>query len=67
MTRFLRRPAVSARYGLPPSTLYDWIAKGQFPRPVRLGVRSVGWALEELEAWERDRLDRRDAHGGVAQ
>ena len=39
--KYLRRPAVSERYNLPRSTLYDLIAKGHFPRPVRLGVRAV--------------------------
>ena len=60
MVRFLRRPAVTARYGLPPSTLYDWIAKGLFPKPVRLGARSVGWSVEELETWEHARVAARD-------
>jgi prophage regulatory protein len=60
MTRFLRRPAVTARYGLPASTLYDWISKGLFPKPVRLGARSVGWSVDELDRWERERLDARD-------
>ena len=56
MSKFLRRPAVSARYdGLPASTLYDWISKGLFPRPIRLGARAVGWRIEDLEAWERSR------------
>jgi prophage regulatory protein len=59
--KYLRRPAVSERYNLPRSTLYALIAKGQFPRPVRLGVRAVGWAIDELEAWERARAaERRD-------
>lgn len=62
MVRFLRRPAVTARYGLPPSTLYDWIAKGLFPKPIRLGARSVGWSVEELEAWEHGRVAARDGY-----
>ena len=60
MPKYLRRPAVTERYALPPSTLYDWIKQGLFPRPVRLGARAVGWAVEELEAWERDRAAERD-------
>lgn len=63
MPKFLRRPAVSERYGVPPSTLYDWIAKGHFPKPVRLGARAVGWSVEELEAWERSRQHERDGAG----
>jgi hypothetical protein len=34
MHKFLRRPQVQAATGLPTSTLYDLIGKGEFPRPV---------------------------------
>lgn len=59
--QYLRRPAVSERYSLPRSTLYDLIAKGRFPKPVRLGIRAVAWPIYELEAWERDRAAEREA------
>ncbi|HVE22494.1 MAG TPA: AlpA family phage regulatory protein [Acidocella sp.] len=52
----LRRPEVTARYGLPTSTLYDWMAKGLFPKPIQLGPRSVGWCVEDLERWEIERM-----------
>jgi prophage regulatory protein len=55
MAKYIRRYAVSERYGIPASTLYDWIAKGQFPKPVRLGVRTVAWEVTELDAWESTR------------
>ena len=61
--KFLRRPAVSARYGLPASTLYALIAKGHFPRPVQLGLRAVGWSVAELDAWERAKTEDRDRGG----
>lgn len=44
MTQYLRRPAVSQRYGVPASTLYDWIGKGQFPRGEQLGPGVVAVA-----------------------
>ena len=55
MPKYLRRPAVSERYGVPASTLYHWIAKGQFPAPEQLGPRVVGWAEEDLDAWDKAR------------
>jgi predicted DNA-binding transcriptional regulator AlpA len=64
--KILRKPAVKQRYGdLPDSTLYDWIAKGLFPRPVRLcgGSRAVGWIRSELDAHDRRRLAERDGGG----
>ena len=39
----LRRPLVEKRTGLTKSGIYFLIREGSFPRPVRLGVRAVGW------------------------
>lgn len=47
----LRRPAVESRTGLSRSSLYAMMAKGKFPRPVRLGLRAVGWREADIEAW----------------
>jgi prophage regulatory protein len=42
--RILRRPQVEASTGLSRSTLYAMMAEGEFPQPVRLGKRAVGWS-----------------------
>ena len=47
----LRLPAVKARVGLSRSTLYQRIADGLFPAPIRLGPRAVGWLEADIEAW----------------
>ncbi len=48
----LRRREVERRTGLSRTTLYDYIAAGNFPRPVLLGgKRSVGWYEHEVEAF----------------
>jgi predicted DNA-binding transcriptional regulator AlpA len=56
MSRFLRRKAVLARYGITNSTLYRWIEEKKFPAPVKLveGGTAAGWPLEELEARDRE-------------
>jgi prophage regulatory protein len=51
MDKILRRPEVETRCGLARSTIYDWIKAGAFPKPVRLGQRSVGWRESEIRAW----------------
>lgn len=55
--KFLRLPIVSDRTGLPKSTIYLRIAQGTFPRPIRLGERSVGWLEEAIEGWLNGRID----------
>ena len=47
----LRLPQVMARTGLSRSTIYLRISKGQFPRPISLGGRAVGWIEEEINSW----------------
>lgn len=49
--RILRRPDVEARTGLSRSTIYDWMKRGEFPKPVALGTRRVGWREGDIEAW----------------
>jgi len=49
----LRRDAVERMTGLPRSTLYAKIAAGEFPRPIKLGARSVGWFERDIAAWQK--------------
>lgn len=41
--------------GLPKSTVYLQIKQGDFPRPVKIGERSVAWRGSDLEKWINDR------------
>lgn len=51
----LRRPDVERITGLSRSTLYAMIAEGDFPKPVRLGKRAVGWREADISAWLESR------------
>lgn len=52
----LRRPQVEAITGLSCSTIYASMAEGTFPRPVRLGLRAVGWIESEVIGWVEARI-----------
>lgn len=57
MTREIYRlPTVQARTGLARSTLYLRIADGLWPKPVKLGARSVGWPASEVSAMNAARI-----------
>lgn len=56
--KLLRRPEVEARTGLSRSTIYDWIKRGEFPQPVRLGTRLVAWRESDVTAWLESRETR---------
>lgn len=52
----LRLPAVKARTGLSRSTIYNRISEGNFPEPVSLGGRAVGWIDAEIQDWLAERI-----------
>jgi prophage regulatory protein len=54
---FLRLPQVKLRTGLSRSTLYAKIQRGEFPAPINLGARAVGWVSSEIEDWIADRVN----------
>jgi len=49
--RVLRLPEVLKLTGLSRSTLYQFITRGDFPRQVQLGERSVGWFESHVSKW----------------
>lgn len=52
----LRRKQVEAQTGLRRSTIYQAIAEGKFPKPVKLGTRSVAWLSTEVDGWIAARI-----------
>ena len=52
----LRLPEVRSRTGLSRSSIYLRIAQGEFPRPISLGGRAVGWTEEEVEHWLAEKV-----------
>ena len=51
MDNVVRLPQVQQVTGAKRSTIYKWIAQGLFPRPIKVGMRSVGWLESEVEQW----------------
>ena len=57
--RILRRPDVERKTGFKRAHIYALIAQGKFPKPIKLGVRAVGWDSLEVERWLIDRVSPR--------
>lgn len=49
--RLVRLPEVLRLCALSRSTLYSKVAKGQFPKQVRLGANIVAWYESDVLAW----------------
>lgn len=56
MASILRLPEVKNRVGLSRSAIYLAISRAEFPRPVQLGARAVGWLESEVEDWIGERV-----------
>jgi prophage regulatory protein len=54
----LRRKQVEARIGLSRSTIYERIKAGNFPAPISLGAKSVGWLESEIDAWLSSQIEK---------
>jgi prophage regulatory protein len=54
--KLLRRPEVESKTGMRRSSLYDAIARGEFPPPVKIGKRASAWLEADIERWIADRI-----------
>jgi prophage regulatory protein len=63
MDAILRLPAVKSRTGLSRSSIYAKVRSGEFPQPISIGIRSIGWIESEIQQWIVDcvKASRKDA------
>ena len=57
----IRLADVLQRTGLSRSTIYNRIARSEFPRQVSLGARAIGWIEQEVERWIAERVHLRQS------
>lgn len=58
--RIIRLKDVTDSTGIARSTIYKLIGEGEFPKPVPLVGRTVGWVESEVQEWIRGRIAQRD-------
>lgn len=49
--RIYRLSELTALIGLGRSTIYRMMEEGEFPRPIHLTRKTVGWRSSEITAW----------------
>ncbi len=59
--RILRRSQVEEQIGLSRSSIYQMMSDGEFPLPIKLGRRAVGWLETDVHEWlaSRQRIDQK--------
>lgn len=55
--RMLRRKEVEAITGRSRSAIYEGMASGNFPKPVKIGARAVAWPESVIREWIAERME----------
>ena len=63
MKIYLSDKDLAARYNVDRTTPWRWVAKGQFPKPVRLSPGTTRWDSDDVD---RHDADRKAARNGAA-
>ena len=50
--KIYRLPEVIALTGLSRSSIYARVSSNEFPKPIKIGRRAVGWSEQSLIAWQ---------------
>ncbi len=58
--KLLRLPQVIEITGMSKTTIYRWINKNEFPKPINLSNASVGWLDTDINDWIQSRVKIRD-------
>ena len=58
--KIYRLPEVMNMTGLSRSSIYLRISTNEFPKPVKLGRRAVGWPEDSIIAWQAQMMEAQD-------
>ncbi|HDL7797762.1 TPA: AlpA family transcriptional regulator [Yersinia enterocolitica] len=53
---FIRLPDVQRRTGYSKAWIYRLIKQGRFPKPVKIGSRSIAFVESEIDEWINQRI-----------
>ena len=58
--KIYRLPEVITITGLSRSSIYLRVSTDEFPKPVKIGRRAVGWPEESIIAWQSKMMEAQD-------
>ncbi|MBA4711158.1 MULTISPECIES: AlpA family transcriptional regulator [Citrobacter] len=53
----LRMPEIMRRTGYGKAWIYRLISQGKFPRPIKIGSRSIAFVESEVDDWINQRIE----------
>lgn len=60
--RILRVPDVKKITGLSRTTIYKLVKEQDFPSPIKLSKKAIGWPESTIENWIKQRIDACDSN-----
>mgnify|MGYP001165481760 CR=1 FL=1 len=61
MKKIIKINAVKQQTHLSVASIYRLAKQGDFPKPIKLGVKASGWLQSEIDDWIQSRLNARDS------
>jgi len=58
--KIYRLPEVMNMIGLSRSSIYLRVSTNEFPKPIKIGRRAVGWPEETIIAWQAKMMEAQD-------
>ena len=58
--KMYRLPEVMDMTGLSRSSIYLRVSTDEFPKPVKIGRRAIGWPEESIVAWQAKMMEAQD-------
>ena len=58
--KIYRLPEVMNMTGLSRSSIYLRVSTNEFPKPIKIGRRAVGWPEESIIAWQTKMMEAQD-------
>lgn len=55
--QFYRITDLKSRLGISSSSIWAWVKKGTFPKPIKLGENITAWKASDVEAWAQARIE----------
>ena len=56
----LRLNKIKEKTGLSRSNIYRKVANGEFPKPISLGGKAIGWIENEINEWINGKISERE-------
>jgi len=62
-TKFLRLNHLKELLGVSGSSIWAWVKKGKFPKPIKLSENTTAWIVADVEAWSQSRISASKGRG----